>query len=194
MPKPEPPRLRGWDESQTSMSNLEHSAVSAPSGLRARLVLLLAAVLAAASPLAAQTATVQGKILDQSGAVVPGASVVVTNANSGVRSSTTTNAQGAYTVPFLQPGTYNIRVESQGFKPALRSGVVLEIDQTAGIDFNLQVGEATQTVEVQGGTPLLETETASLGQTIDNKTVFTLPLNGRDYTQLVTLGAGAVQN
>ncbi len=153
-------------------------------------LILLAGVL----PVAAQTATVQGRVTDPTGAVAPGAKITITNARSGVKSTTTSNTQGAYTMPFLQPGTYDILVKSPGFKPALRSGVALDVDQTAGIDFALQVGEASQTVEVQGGAPLLQTETASLGQTIDNKTLFTLPLNGRDYTQLVTLGAGAVQN
>ncbi|HZT36605.1 MAG TPA: TonB-dependent receptor [Bryobacteraceae bacterium] len=142
----------------------------------------------------AQTAAVQGRITDQTGAAIPQARVTATNASSGVSVSTTTNEQGAYNIPFLPPGAYAISAEKQGFRPAVRSNVQLAIDQTAGIDMMLQVGQASERVEVQGGAELLQTQTALTGQDIDTKTVSTLPLNGRDYTQLVTLGAGAAPN
>ncbi|HZQ52346.1 MAG TPA: TonB-dependent receptor [Bryobacteraceae bacterium] len=142
----------------------------------------------------AQTATVQGRITDESGAVVPGAHVTAKNVSSGVEVSTSTNDQGAYNIPFLQPGAYTITVEKQGFKAGVRSNAQLAIDQTAGIDIVLSIGEASQRVEVQSSAELLQTQTALVGQDIDTKTVSTLPLNGRDYTQLVTLGAGAAPN
>ena len=144
--------------------------------------------------LVAQTASIQGRITDQSGAVVPDVSVKVTNSDTGVNQATTTNAQGAYSIPFLHPGGYSVSVEKQGFQAAVRSGIRLAIDQTAGIDFTLQLGSTSETVAVHSDTEILQTQEASVGQDIDTKTVSTLPLNGRDYTQLVTLGAGAAPN
>jgi len=142
----------------------------------------------------AQSAQVQGRVTDSSGALIPGASVTVANAATGITLKTKTNNDGEYTVPFLQPGDYNILVEQTGFVPMRRTGVHLEVDQKAGIDFALNVGAATQTVQVTTDAPLLQTESASTGQGIDSKTVSTMPLNGRDYTQLVTLVAGAAKN
>lgn len=163
------------------------------SAARKRLILAMALLALPVIGLA-QTATVQGRITDQSGAVIPGARVTAKNVSSGVEVSTSTNDQGAYNIPFLQPGTYTITVEKQGFKAGVRSSVQLAIDQTAGIDIVLSLGEASQRVEVQSSAELLQTQTALVGQDIDTKTISTLPLNGRDYTQLVTLGAGAAPN
>ena len=156
--------------------------------------LALAAPFLLASAALAQTATIQGRVTDQTGAVIPEARVTATNVASSVKVSTTTNEQGAYNIPFLQPGAYTITAEKPGFQAAVRSNVQLAIDETAGIDIALRVGEASQSVEVQGGAELLQTQTALVGQDIDSKTVSTLPLNGRDYTQLVTLGASAAPN
>jgi len=142
----------------------------------------------------AQTATVTGRVTDPSGAVVPGAMVTATNASSGLTKDASTNSSGVYTLPFIQPGEYNFSVEKQGFKRVIRSNVKLDVNQTAGINFELQVGQTVQTVNVTSSVPLLQTQTASVGQQIANKTIVTLPLNGRDYTQLVTLGAGATPN
>lgn len=142
----------------------------------------------------AQSASVQGRVTDPTGALIPGASVTVTNAASGVTLKTKTNNDGEYAVPFLQPGQYNILVEREGFQSVRRTAVALEVDQEAGIDFTLQPGGASQTVEVTTEAPLLETQSAAMGQSVDTKTVITMPLNGRDYTQLVTLAAGAAKN
>lgn len=141
-----------------------------------------------------QSAQVQGRVTDSSGAVIPDASVTVTNAATGITLKTQTNNDGEYTVPFLQPGDYNITVEHAGFKLMERAGVHLNVNQRAGIDFTLQVGAATQTVRVTTEAPLLQTQSASTGESIGTKTIITMPLNGRDYTQLVTLTAGAAKN
>ncbi len=144
--------------------------------------------------LTAQTARLQGQVTDSSGALVPGAQVTVTNSQNGVKASSQTNGQGQYNVPFLQPGDYNLSIARDGFKTFQRQSVHLDVDQTAAIDITLEPGAVNETVEVSGESPLLQTQTASVGQTIDTKTVMTLPLNGRDYTQLVTLAAGAAPN
>lgn len=141
-----------------------------------------------------QTAKLQGRVTDQIGSVIPDAKVTVANSATGVTSQTQTNNDGEYTVPFLPPGEYNILIARPGFNSVRRTGVRLDVDQTAGLDFTLKVGTASNTVEVNAEGPILQTQTASMGQTIDNKTVFTMPLNGRDYTQLVTLAAGASTN
>lgn len=141
-----------------------------------------------------QSAQVQGLVTDSSGALIPGASVTVTNAATGITIKTKTNSDGQYTAPFLQPGDYTIVVEHSGFVSVRRTSVHLEVDQKAGIDFELKAGSATQTVEVTSEAPLLQTQSASTGQTIGTKTIVTMPLNGRDYTQLVTLTPGASKN
>ena len=90
-------------------------------------------------------------------------------------------------LPFLVPGLYDVRVENAGFKVATRRGVDLQLGAVARIDFNLEVGEVSQQVEVTGGAPLLATETTALGTVIENRRIVELPLNGRNYLQLVTL-------
>lgn len=142
----------------------------------------------------AQTATIGGHVTDPTGASIAAARVRATNTATAVSSSTVTTSDGNYTLPFLPPGLYNISVEKTGFTSGVRSSVKLDVDQTAKLNFMLQVGSVSQTVEVSGRAPLLQTQNAEVGQVIDNKTIATLPLNGRDYTQLVTLSAGAAPN
>jgi protocatechuate 3,4-dioxygenase beta subunit len=139
-----------------------------PANFAATLVgkMLLAAL--SCGVLFAQTASIQGRITDQSGAVVPDVTVKVTNSDTGVSQRASTNSQGAYTTPFLQPGNYSISAEKQGFQTAVRSGVRLAIDQTAGIDFTLELGATTETVAVKSDAEILQTQEASVGQDIDN--------------------------
>lgn len=151
-------------------------------------------LLLCAGTLYSQTATVVGHVADPSGAAIVGAKITATNAGTAVAASTVTTGDGNFTLPFLQPGSYNVTVEATGFASGVRRDVKLDVDQTANFDFVLQVGSTRETIEVSGTAPLLQTQTAGVGQEIENKTVVTLPLNGRDYTQLVTLSAGAAPN
>ncbi|MGH9799129.1 MAG: carboxypeptidase regulatory-like domain-containing protein, partial [Blastocatellia bacterium] len=139
-----------------------------------------------------ETATITGEVRDAAGAVVPGASLTVTNVGTNISLKAETNEQGIYTVPSLKPGPYSIAVEKAGFKKVIRSGVTLQVNQTARIDIALQVGEMTNTVEVVGAATLLETETSSRGSVIDGKKIVDLPLNGRDYNQLALLSPGVL--
>src|SRR2546427_5168682 len=107
--------------------------------MQVRIIRRLAAVLAVALPLSAQTGQITGQISDPTGASVPGASVVVTNTGTGVGSRTTTNGDGYYTVPFLIPGEYRVIATKTGFKTANRSGVKLDVSQIARIDFSLEL-------------------------------------------------------
>jgi hypothetical protein len=130
---------------------------------------------------------ITGTVADASGALVSGAVVTLTNTATNQVRRITTNDTGNYSAPFLVPGPYQVRVEKTGFKVDTRRGVDLQLGGVARIDFRLEVGEVSQQVEVTGGAPLLATESTALGTVIENRRIVELPLNGRNYLQLVTL-------
>src|SRR5437870_8313305 len=149
---------------------------------------ILILLMALALPLAAQNfAEITGAVSDATGAVMAGAAVTAMSTSTNQVRRATTNETGNYSLPYVVPGAYDVRVESAGFTVATRKGVELQVGAIARIDFKLEVGEITQQVEVTGGTPLLSTETAALGTVIENRRIVDLPLNGRNYLQLVTL-------
>ncbi len=161
---------------------------------RAKLVLLLVAMLLlAAAGAFAQSAQITGRVTDASGAVAPRVSVSVTNVATGVDRKVTTNESGYYVVPLLPPGEYRVAVEHAGFRPIVRSGVILEVDQRAELNFTLQVGAVAERIEVQAAAAQLNTVEASRGQVIENRRIIELPLNGRNYNELALLSAGTVQ-
>jgi hypothetical protein len=131
---------------------------------------------------------ITGTVTEPTGAVVAGAVVSVTNVSTNQARQVQTNQTGNYSVPFLVPGVYEIRTELSGFKAATCDAVELQVGAVVRIDFTLQLGEMSQRVEVTGGTPLLTTESTAVGTVIENKRIVELPLNGRDYLQLVALG------
>src|SRR5713226_4018071 len=130
---------------------------------------------------------ITGEVKDQSGAVAPNASLTVTNTATNVSRNTRTNEAGIYSFPDLVPGPYQVKVEAPGFQPMVRSNIELQVQQTARIDFTLTVGQATQTIEVSGAVQLLTTENATVGTVIEEKRITEMPLNGRDFLQLVAL-------
>ena len=117
-----------------------------------------------------ETATITGIVRDASGAVVPKATVTVTNVQTNISVKTETDGEGAYVIPSLRPGEYSVAAESSGFPKMVRTGVTLQVAQVARIDVTLQSGQLTETVEVVGATPLLDTQTSSRGLVIDQKT------------------------
>src|SRR5437764_13485417 len=131
--------------------------------------LLLIACTAAA--MFAQTAQITGLVADPSGAVVPNATITIVNIETGTHNSAASNAQGYYTVPLLDPGNYQVRVETKGFRPLIRSGVRLQVEQIARLDFTLEMGQLSEAVEVTGTAPLVDSETSALGQVINNKSI-----------------------
>lgn len=133
-----------------------------------------------------------GTVRDPSGAVVPKATVTVTNIQTNISVKTETDEAGFYTLPSLRPGEYSVTAESAGFSKVVRTGVTLQVAQVARIDVALQSGAVTETVEVVGATSLLDTETSSRGLVIDQKKIVELPLNGRDYNQLALLSPGVL--
>ncbi|MCI0390813.1 MAG: TonB-dependent receptor [Acidobacteria bacterium] len=159
-----------------------------------RVILLTAVLFVFAATARAQTAQVTGRVSDAGGAVVPGAQISLTNQANGFKRDTVTNEEGYYTIPLLQPGNYEVSVRKDGFKPIIQSGITLQVEQVARLDFNLETGAVTDTVNITSTGPVLERETSSVGQIIENKTIVTLPLNGRNYSQLVALMPGATPN
>jgi hypothetical protein len=156
---------------------------------------LVAALLALVPTSAAQTATGQitGTVRDASGAAMAGVKVVVTNTQTGLTRQSTTGERGDYVIPLLPAGTYVVTGEQTGFKTAILSDVGLTVDQIQRIDIDLEAGAVSETVEVQAGTQMLDTASASIGHTVTEKQVTDLPLNGRNFLQLLFLGAGAVE-
>jgi hypothetical protein len=152
----------------------------------------LIAVVLSASSLCAQTfGEVTGRVTDSSGAVMPGASITLTNVNTnGVRKAQSTDA-GVYTFPSVPPGSYTVKSEISGFKAAVSETFQVQVQQVVRLDVVLQVGQANETVEVAATANLLQAETATLGTVIENKVVTELPLNGRQYLNLVALTPNA---
>src|SRR5215469_12295488 len=154
-------------------------------------VVVLFAALSTSSP-AQTTALLNGAITDSSNAVISNARVTVTNVDTGIQRETASDATGFYEVSLLQPGAYNISVQKVGFRQFTRDGVRLEVNQVARVDFVLQLGAVSETVDVQAAAPLLESSNSSVGQVIETKAVSDLPLNGRNFAQLAILSPGAI--
>ncbi len=151
---------------------------------------VLVALLASPSAAQVDTGTILGTVRDASGAVVPNARVILTNKGLGVTQRAETDANGRYIFTPLKTGTYQVEIEVQGFKKAVRSGLELNIQQQAQVDFSLETGEISQTVEVTAEAPLLQTSESSVGQSVSGQAINDLPLNGRDWTYLARLSAG----
>ena len=129
---------------------------------------------------------ITGHVADPSGAAVATVAVTVTNSNTNAARVTTTSATGDYALPSLPPGNYVVRIEKAGFKSET-SRVEVAVQQTLRLDFTLQVGQVSESVEVSAQTVQLQSENATVGTVIENKRIIELPLNGRNYLQLVSL-------
>jgi hypothetical protein len=153
--------------------------------------ILLALVVFSLAVLAQEnTATITGQATDASGAAVPGARVLARNLQTGTQRSTVTGETGDYTIPLLPIGTYEISVEKEGFKKYVRTGILLEVDQHARVDLQLQVGAASESIQVTAELALTQTDTSSVGSVIDNQKVVEMPLNGRQFYSLALLVPG----
>ena len=153
---------------------------------------LMALGLLLTAGLAAQEfrATITGRVSDSTDAAVPRANLQIRNIETNDVTTAVSSAQGDYTVPLLRPGTYTISVQVAGFKALTRSGVVLNIGQSATVNIVLEVGNLTEQITVTGEAALLDTASANRGAVIDNQQVTEFPLNGRNPFMLSTLAAG----
>jgi len=149
---------------------------------------LLASLLLSASLVWAQSQSrLTGTVTDDSGAVIPGAPVTITNVDTGVSQAVETNENGAFVVPYINPGNYEVTVEYSGFKTFTQSGITIETGATRSLTIPMQVGEVTEVVTVEADVPLLESSTSSVGQFIERETVFNMPLQSRRSASLVRL-------
>jgi Carboxypeptidase regulatory-like domain/TonB dependent receptor len=133
-----------------------------------------------------------GTVTDQSGGVISGATVTIIDKDRGVARTLTTDAAGEYNAPTLLPGTYTVRAEAKGFKLLERQNVLLEVGKEVRVDLTVQAGEQNQTITVTEAIPLVETTSATLGGTLNNAVINDLPLNGRNYQNLLGLRPGVM--
>jgi hypothetical protein len=169
--------------------------ISASFSMFCKLAFLSALLTVCSAPLFSQgnTGRILGTVTDQSGAAVSGATVSITDLAQGTTRTLASDDAGAYAAPDLLPGTYKVRAEAKGFKSTERPNVGLEVGKDALIDFALQPGNVTDTVTVTDEVPLVETTNDVLGGTLSNQQINDLPLNGRDFQNLVVLQPGVMR-
>ncbi len=161
--------------------------------IAAALLFLLTSVLVGHLPGQTTTGAILGTLSDVSGAVVPGASVQITNEGTGRAQTTPTDAQGRYIVPDLPVGTYDVQASKDGFQTTIKKKITLNVGAQTVVDFALPVGQTSTAVTVEANTVQVETTTSDVGTLISATQMGQLPLNGRNFEQLITLGIG-VQN
>jgi hypothetical protein len=150
------------------------------------------AMLLSSAMLHAQTGgTISGVVQDESAAAIPGATVTVTNVNTGILRTTVSDAGGRYRVAGLIPGAYEVQVELQGFQTAVRKGLTLNIGSEIEIPMVLKAGTVEEKIEVTAAAPMVQTTNASLGAVVEGETVRDLPLNGRSFDRLISLDSSS---
>ena len=155
-------------------------------------VIAVACLLAAALPSFAQfdTATVVGTVKDNTGGVVPGATVTLTNLDTGVTTVRVTEANGSFEFMTVRIGRYKVTAELQGFATAVADNIQVNVGARQRVDLQLSPGQLTETVQVVGASTLLETDSSQRGQLITGRQAVELPLNGREYSALALLSPG----
>jgi len=160
-------------------------------------MLLVAGVLLCSStPAGAQAVRggLLGNITDQSGLALPGTTATITETNTNISSTTTTNESGYYTFPSLKDGTYRVVAELAGFKKIIRDGVIVDVNTTVRVDLKMEVGAIQESITVQGETPVLQTDRTDTGRIIESKMVTDLPLTfNRNFQSLLIVVPGATR-
>ena len=159
---------------------------------RVLVALSLFVALLVASPAHAQTGQINGSITDNTGAVVPGATVRAIEAATGLSRDTVTGADGRYTFAAMRPTTYDITAELTGFRTSQRKGVLLQANENLTLNFAIEIGAIAESVTVAGQSPTVDVTSSTLSEVVDSKRIVELPLNGRDAAKLSTLVAGMV--
>src|SRR5579863_6718609 len=156
---------------------------------------IVSLLLAVSLPAFSQTVTgrLLGTVADQSGAAVAGATVVLTDVQRGTSRTVLTDESGNYVAPELQPGTYKVRAEAKGFKTVERPNIPVEVGTDLRVDITLPAGSVSETVVVTDEVPLIDTTSSTLGGTLSNAQINDLPLNGRNYENLLQLRPGVMR-
>ena len=159
-----------------------------------RLVLVTVFAVACEAGIRAQdiSASIHGTVTDESGGIVSGAKVTAINTDTGFQRGTVSSSQGAYVLVELPVGRYRVEAEAQGFKKYVQEGISLDVNQQATVAVHLAVGTATQEIQVTSDAPMIESTSTNLGQTVGEREILDLPLNGRNFTQLGLLQTGVV--
>jgi hypothetical protein len=160
--------------------------------LRVNLGVVVAFIALAGVAAAQTTSTITGRVVDGSGAVLPGVTVTARNLDTSVVRASVTGADGRYTLALLPVGRYELRAELDGFKPLIREGIETSVAETLAVDLELQVGAVAEEVRVVGGATPVNTSTSELSFLVSGKALEALPLNGRNYTDLALLQPGVV--
>jgi len=138
--------------------------------------------------------TISGAVKDTSEGVIPGATVVLKNVDTGLVRTLTTNQRGRYQAPNLSLGNYEVEARTDGFQAELRTGIRLTVGREAVVDFVLRPGAVAETVTVTGEAPLVDTTSAAVTGLVDDRDIQSLPLNARSFHQLVLLQVGTIEN
>ena len=154
--------------------------------------LLLLSIFASLLPAQTTTGSITGTVTDSTGAAIAGAKIVAKNAGTGITHNAVTNGTGVYTLPFLPIGSYNVVAENTGFKKSSVGPFTLEVNQIGRVDFKMEIGDLTQTVEITGAAPILQTESTATGDAINSSKLTSLPLNGRNFASVTLLIPGAI--
>src|SRR5581483_5376116 len=139
-----------------------------------------------------ETATISGRVSDPQGAVISGAEIQVQNVLTGWETVTRTNSSGLYVIAALQPGTYRVIVSNPGFKQIVKPGVILNVQDNASLNFAMTIGSASETVTVEGGAPMVNTQDATVSTVVNRNLTDNLPMNGRSFQTLIELTPGVV--
>ncbi len=142
--------------------------------------------------LAQETAEITGRIVDSSGSIVPNVAVEIRDINTNAKWEVRSNGDGYYTEALLPPASYRVTVRMTGFKQEARN-ITLEVDQVSRLDFKLEIGAVSETIEVTAATPMLENGNGSIGQVVETQAISDLPLNGRNYLDLAKLTIGVAE-
>src|SRR5947199_685220 len=148
---------------------------------------------ACADAWAQATAQISGTAKDQSGAVLPGVEIKVTQTETGISRDAVTNETGSYVLPNLPIGPYRLEAALPGFRTYAQTGIVLQVNSSPVVNPVLEIGQVTEQVEVQANAALVETRSSAVGQVVENQRILELPLNGRNVQDLITLAGGSVQ-
>src|SRR5438132_4850412 len=157
------------------------------------MVVTLISLLACSAAWAQATAQISGTARDQSGAVLPGVEITVTQTDTGIRRTTVTNETGSYVLPNLALGPYRLEAALSGFRTYAQAGIVLQVNSNPVINPVMDVGQVAETLDVQANAAQVETRSVGVGQVIENTRIIELPLNGRNVQDLITLSGAAVQ-